>query len=70
MQNTKAAVPLSRILHDVMYMQQMECNYTGWESVLDCSLTQSYIRYVRGQPNLLTELVKYHVRARLDSLFN
>ena len=61
-------LPLSRVLFDAMWFQVCALENESWE-VPGVNFQGCYYRYIRHEPDLLSTLVKYHVRQKSDSLF-
>ena len=61
-------LPLSRILFDAMWFQVCALEKENWD-VPGVNLQNQYYRHIRFEENLLSTLVKNHVRQKSDSLF-
>lgn len=61
-------LPLSRILFNAMWFQVCALEGEDW-NVPGVNFQAQYYRHIRFHEDLLSVLVKYHVRQKTDSLF-
>lgn len=62
-------LPLSRVLFDAMWFQVCSSEDREEWDALGIDFHGQYYKHIRREDNLLSTLVKQHVRQKTDSLF-